>query len=476
MGISLWWVNMIDRRVGDEKVQRVILNWAEIWPNERTNINFHIVDNFTGWSYPSGRGWWWGSAFIWGDWIFSWGWQAYFNYSWFPDLSRAIRVKIVYQVYWDTTATDVNNLVGRFYYGNNQMVQLGSWIVKRDNWDYYWIALFQGNGGQNHQMSVMPDPWNYTLTWDVRLTPQTSGSTTYPWWMYRTLSDTDGTQIDQNSWRIFQSDPINQLHAANDFRLMLQPWFVVKSVDMYIYNGWATPRPEWFHIPSDADMQRVWTYINSRFDIWDDPSQWSNTSLYFKMPYCWEINLWGTGKYKDWEIATFWTTETEWRNGTFRAYEFGDDHSYFSNSNPNYGKNIRLFKDTVSIPDLNDWWVLLHWQAWHHGVYWNQTEWLISFSSYEGVSSYWRTMQDKNWGATQVRNYGDTITSANAWKYFQRWNNHWFDYDFDFVNTPFIYTPIDVTWYWDGIYYESDVYSKANYSAWFTPVNTPLWF
>lgn len=474
MGISLWWVNMIDRRVGDDKVQRVILNWAEIWPNERTNINFHIVDNFTSWSYPWWWSWWWGSAFIGGDWIFSWWWEAYFDYSWFPDLSRAIRVKIVYQVYWDTTATDLTNLFGRFYYGNNQQVLLGSYLWGYE-WDYYRLGLSQNNGWQMIRINDTPDPWNYTFTWDIKLTPQTYGSTTYPWWMNWTLSETDETQLAQNDWMIFQSDQINQLHAANDFKLMLQPGIVVKSIDMYIYNGWATPRPEWFHIPYFNDAMAIAEYGQFRLDRIEHPENCRLIHQYFKMPYCWQINLYASGKQYVWERTELWGSRNRGRNWTFGSFTYGDEIAWFSNSSANYWHNIRLFKDTPVIPDLNNWWVLIHWEPWSYGIYWNQSEWLISFSSYERISRYRYTLQDKNRWATQVWNYGDDITSANAWKYFQRWNNHGFDYDFDFVNTPFIYTPIDVTWYWDGIYYESDVYSKTGYNCWFTPESTQLW-
>lgn len=482
MGISLWWVNMIDRRVGDEKVQRVILNWAEIWPNERTNINFHIVDNFTGWSYPWWWSWWWGSAFIGGDWIFSWWWQAYFDYSWFPDLSRAIRVKIVYQVYWDTTSTDVNNLVWHFYYGNNQMVQLGSWIVKRDNWNYYGIALFQGNSGQNHQMSVMPEPWNYTLTWDIRLTPRTYGSTTYPGWMDWTLSETDGTQIDQNGWMIFQSDYINQLHAANDFRLMLQPGIVVKSIDMYIYNADATPRPTWFHIPRSQEMLYMQTlYQNSGISF-------QSLQHYFHIPFSWYYNH--NGIYKPpndpnhWDEIWFWTTTTGHTGGSFVARWFNPANWLIRNGNPSKALHIRLVRDYPVVPDLNNH-RICHVNVTNHRnpnykcqLWWNELEGLISFTSNlveEYPEAAFRcTIQDKNRWATEVYSERTEVTSANEGLWYQRWNNYWFPY---ISEVRYVSDPIDVSAYWDGIYYESSNFTCSTPNddyAWFTPLTTPL--
>ena len=54
------------------------------------------------------------------------------------------------------------------------------------------------------------------------------------------------------------------------------------------------------------------------------------------------------------------------------------------------------------------------------GVYHNAELWLITMSDnwYE-----WITIADKNLWATEVYNYGDVLTEANCWKFYQRWNN-----------------------------------------------------
>lgn len=469
MGISLWWVNMIDRRVGDEKISRVILDWAEIWPNERTNINFHIVEKFSwGWWYPWWWSPWWGSAFIGGDWIFSGGWEAYFNYSWFPDLSRAIRVKIVYQVYWDTTATDVNNLSWAFYYGNNQKVKLESYIVKRGSWNNYWLELAQGTGWQARQLSANPDSWNYTFTWDIKLTPITKYGTTYPWNMSRTLSDEEWTQIATNTWQIFYQEFIDNLHAANDFKLMLQPWVVVKSIDMYIYNAWTTPWWDWWHIPDVYEMNEIGTFFQFYLNQELDP-----LCNYFHFPITGRIN-------PDWSYnATnrelrFWSKTTRGRSWTFRQPDFWDWYYGWANGDPGYWLNIRLFKDIPEIPDSSDpnWVCHVDVQSHRWQLRWNQTEWIISFTYNRG--SNWYTIQDKNRWATEVWSEWDPVTPTNRGSFFQWWNNH--PFELGFIGDV-LWDTVDVSWYWDGIYYESPQFvAGQRYGIWFDPLDTPLWF
>ena len=108
-------------------------------------------------------------------------------------------------------------------------------------------------------------------------------------------------------------------------------------------------------------------------------------------------------------------------------------------------------------------------------IYHSPSLWLIS------LSSDWETritIADKNLGATQVYNNWDTLTEANCWKYYQRWNNHWFPFTGTFFNKSM--EQVDTTWYWPGNYYDSDtfIYTTAGsyIDDWSSTPNNNLWW
>jgi len=85
-------------------------------------------------------------------------------------------------------------------------------------------------------------------------------------------------------------------------------------------------------------------------------------------------------------------------------------------------------------------------------IYWNETEWLISLSS-DGES--WITIADKNLGATEVYNDWDTLSEANCWKYFQRWNNYGFPFTGAVTTSS---TQVNAQNYWPWNYYSSSTF------------------
>lgn len=96
------------------------------------------------------------------------------------------------------------------------------------------------------------------------------------------------------------------------------------------------------------------------------------------------------------------------------------------------------------------------------GVYRNQQQWLISASS-DGTT--WLTMADKNLWASVVYNEGDTMSDANCWLYYQRWNNYWFGW-----GTISIYnSQVNTTWY-----SRQNPYSSSEFRYWTNPTR-PDW-
>lgn len=62
---------------------------------------------------------------------------------------------------------------------------------------------------------------------------------------------------------------------------------------------------------------------------------------------------------------------------------------------------------------------------------------------------------DKNLWATTVWNSGDTLSEANCWKYYQRWNNYWFPRTWTVTTSS---TQVDASTYWPWNYYSSSTF------------------
>lgn len=100
-------------------------------------------------------------------------------------------------------------------------------------------------------------------------------------------------------------------------------------------------------------------------------------------------------------------------------------------------------------------------------IYHNANLWLISLSS---DWTNWITITDKNLWATTVYNSGDTISEANAWKFYQRWNNYWFPADWSVATSS---TIVNAGSYWPNNYYSSSTF--ITWSYWDTSYNANLW-
>ena len=85
------------------------------------------------------------------------------------------------------------------------------------------------------------------------------------------------------------------------------------------------------------------------------------------------------------------------------------------------------------------------------GIYHSPDLWLISISSDWNT---WTTIADKNLWATVVYHDWDTLSEANCWYHFQRWNNHPYPFTWTVTTSsnrvdPTGYWPWTVNWYWN---------------------------
>jgi len=102
-------------------------------------------------------------------------------------------------------------------------------------------------------------------------------------------------------------------------------------------------------------------------------------------------------------------------------------------------------------------------------IYHNATLWVISLSS-DGEN--WITIADKNLGATEVYEDGDTLSEANSGKYYQWWNNYGFPFTWSVTTSS---TQVDASTYWPWNYYSSSTFITYDW-RWDTTDNWNLWW
>lgn len=105
-------------------------------------------------------------------------------------------------------------------------------------------------------------------------------------------------------------------------------------------------------------------------------------------------------------------------------------------------------------------------------IYHNASLWLLSLS---WDWQNWITMTDKNLGASQVYHYWDTMSETNCWKFYQWWNNYWFDFNW---TTNWNSTLKSSSWYWPTNYYNSNILTCTVSSPydWSSNQNDDLWW
>lgn len=214
------------------------------------------------------------------------------------------------------------------------------------------------------------------------------------------------------------------------------------------YSAMQWPCSEWFHVPTNDE----WTSLNS---IWLALGAWNNSSdkesveSYLKMPFAWRFKH-NTAAIADrWSYAYYWSCDAQATDDSYMFY----CGVYIIIPNQSYKSgwlSIRPFKDMPVVPD-SSWTELYSW-AWDAWIYHNSSLWLISLSS---DWTNWITMADKNLWATVVYNSWDTLDNSNCWKYYQRWNNYWFEAWTTYTTS---WTRVNASTYWPWNYYNSSTF------------------
>ena len=234
--------------------------------------------------------------------------------------------------------------------------------------------------------------------------------------------------------------------------------FVWEWMDSYEAMRW--PCPEGFHVPSNTEWTGVRTIM-----VWLGFSTGNSWATNLHLPLAKHI------KQSDWTIDSsdtkgYYFASTPWTwTAMYRLYMTTSSVSSTGTGGRASWYSVRAFKDNFEVPNSNRTVITgTLWSAW---IFWNQSDWLISITS-DWTTGY--TIMDKNIWATIVYNYWDTLSEANCWYFFQRWNNYWFPRTWPTTTSS---TAIDTTGYWPWNYYNNGTFITITWD-WSSPSNDNL--
>jgi len=229
-------------------------------------------------------------------------------------------------------------------------------------------------------------------------------------------------------------------------------WIEIKNWPDYSAMQW--PAPDGFHVPLNTEWQAV-------YDVWAAlggwSSDWTNFWIALKLPFAGRRSYSSADVGSQGTVGSYWSSSRYYENS---AYYLGLRSTALNPQNSNYranGFSVRCFKNSPVVPMSS--WTKLYWtsiESWW--IFWDSTDWLISLSS-NGTT--WITISDKNLWATTVWNSWDTLSEANCWKYYQRWNNYWFPRTWTIANQST--TQVDASNYWPWNYYSSSTFITYNW-------------
>lgn len=248
MAIKINSKNLTKRVIDGKEVEKVILNWAEIRPNEVPHINYHVINDFSSWgSLP----WWWSTSSwdvtISSDWVSSTTWQtAKISYTMMPSLANAKKIEIIYQFHrvpWE----DINKLAIQSW-----LWPITRWGVRRDG---LWWSLYYEHIDTDEPVSlcsgiITSDGRPSWAWWNIYSNPDWAVEWDYKLEITYYLEDADKTGSMPASltlnwvektgcphWTIRKQSLAAEIRLANQLPIELWQWTTLKQVDMFIYNN-----------------------------------------------------------------------------------------------------------------------------------------------------------------------------------------------------------------------------------------------
>lgn len=230
------------------------------------------------------------------------------------------------------------------------------------------------------------------------------------------------------------------------------------------------PAPDWYHVPDRYEFSDMMTILKNIKPL----AVWvlAEYARRLKIPFAWYLYYNSPSQVFDqWTQTVLWSTTIDWNAGTQylnRSYALtlsDTGYSVWTGSRANWC-SVRCFKNEPIAPD-NTWTTI--YEDWNKWVYRNAGLELITITDWSNTIS----MKDRNLWASVVYSYGDTLSQANCWYYFQRWNNYWFPgigYTDTIQTSP---TQVNATNYW--AYYYDETF-RIRYEDWSSTNNDNLWW
>ena len=234
-----------------------------------------------------------------------------------------------------------------------------------------------------------------------------------------------------------------------------------------------------FQTNANADILAY--VIKTSAELWDDWYTYAYAFMWWMTDAIWDTMLWWfsttlTVSTSSWTITISDGNQSILVNTTSHAMRYNADYyDWSSNTSTEYSTLQTNWW-------LEDWTYSYQWinQDWSDIITSLKAKWIVNATiTHDAVNGeitiangQWSiTIADKNLWATQVYNNGDTLSEANCGKYYQRWNNYWFPWDWS--NVTISSTNPDLSAYWPWNYYSSSTF--INSWVWYT-INTNLWW
>lgn len=321
-----------------------------------------------------------------------------------------------------------------------------------------WVTSFNGSTWAITWVNSVN--WN---TWAVSVTEANDSTITLTqWWVTKwsfTTNQNSNSTIALDAWKVYN---------AWDYIDITDDTISVKMSDTIYNTQW--PAPAWYHIPSKDENIAL---VAAMTALWIDTSNWNCMKTYMKMPLAGtryrssaDVSNQGTN-------ASYWSSSAGSNDNASRLFFSSSGLMPHNELGRSYGSSLRCFKNSPTIP-TSSWTILFDWSgiaanAW---IFHNATDWLISISS---DWQNWITIQDKNLWAITVYNDWDTLSQANCWYYYQRWNNNGFAWTWSVTTSS---TKVDASWYWPWNRYSSSTFITTSASPfdWSSVSNDNLWW
>ena len=248
---------------------------------------------------------------------------------------------------------------------------------------------------------------------------------------------------------------------------MWREWVETELKKIYIGKP-TTSSTQWpcdsgYHVPTKDERVAL---VAAMTALWIDTSNWNCMKTYLKIPFAGRCYFSNSPSNKG-TLGDYWASNAAtgfFSYGWAYTLKFASSYLDVYETNRSTGCSVRPFKNTpvaLSIEDIDyfdpytqlpviPWYETLYWSNnWIAWIYRDDTNWIITLSS-DGET--WITIADKNLWATTVYNDWDTLSQANCWNYFQRWNNYWFPRTWGATTSS---TQVDASGYWPWNYYSS---------------------